>query len=162
MENRIVFIAGLDDVRKKKLKKKHANEIYTWGRFYKHCLTNFGAWIDNHIHILWYALIHPKPPLNVEDGWMMTSSNGNIVRVTGHLCRKFTGPGEFPDKGQRRGALMFSLICVWISDWVKIMRLVIWDALAPIMTSLWWNNYIQLLFVDVITHNDAEWAHLCQ
>ena len=27
---------------------------------------------------------------------MMTSSNGNIFRVTGHLCREFTGPGEFP------------------------------------------------------------------
>ena len=26
---------------------------------------------------------------------MMTSSNGNIFRVTGHLCGKFTGPGEF-------------------------------------------------------------------
>ena len=27
---------------------------------------------------------------------MMTSSNGNIFRVTGPLCREFTGPGEFP------------------------------------------------------------------
>ena len=27
---------------------------------------------------------------------MMTSSNGNIFRVTGHLCEDFTGPGEFP------------------------------------------------------------------
>ena len=27
---------------------------------------------------------------------MMTSSNGNILRVTGHLCREFAGPGEFP------------------------------------------------------------------
>ena len=26
----------------------------------------------------------------------MTSSNGYIFRVTGHLCREFTGPGEFP------------------------------------------------------------------
>ena len=26
---------------------------------------------------------------------MMTSSNGNIFRVTGHLCGEFTGPGEF-------------------------------------------------------------------
>ena len=26
---------------------------------------------------------------------MMTSSNGNIFRVTGHLCEEFTGPGEF-------------------------------------------------------------------
>ena len=25
-------------------------------------------------------------------GFMMTSSNGNIFRVTGHLCGKFTGP----------------------------------------------------------------------
>ena len=27
---------------------------------------------------------------------MMTSSNGNIFRVTGILCGEFTGPGEFP------------------------------------------------------------------
>ena len=27
---------------------------------------------------------------------MMTSSNGNIFRVTDHLCGEFTGPGEFP------------------------------------------------------------------
>ena len=28
-------------------------------------------------------------------------------------------PGEFPHKGQWRGAWMFSLICVWINDWVN-------------------------------------------
>ena len=28
-------------------------------------------------------------------------------------------PGEFSDKGQWRGALMFSLICVWINGWVN-------------------------------------------
>ena len=39
---------------------------------------------------------------------MMTSSHGNIFRVTGHLCGEFNGPGEFPtNKGQWRGALMF-------------------------------------------------------
>ena len=27
---------------------------------------------------------------------IMTSSNGNIFRVTGPLCGQFTGPGEFP------------------------------------------------------------------
>ena len=27
---------------------------------------------------------------------MMTSSNGKIFRVTGHLCGEFTGPSEFP------------------------------------------------------------------
>ena len=33
------------------------------------------------------------PPCSVD---MMTSSNGNIFRVTGPLCGEFTGPGEFP------------------------------------------------------------------
>ena len=28
-------------------------------------------------------------------------------------------PVNFPHKGQWRGALMFSLICVWINDWVN-------------------------------------------
>ena len=28
--------------------------------------------------------------------------------------------GEFPHKGQWRGALMFTLICVWINYWAKI------------------------------------------
>ena len=49
----------------------------------------------------------------------MTSSNGNIFRVTGHLCGKFTAIPVNSHKGQRRGALMFSLICVWINDWVN-------------------------------------------
>ena len=31
---------------------------------------------------------------------MMTSSNGNIFRVTGPLCGEFTGPGEFPAQRQ--------------------------------------------------------------
>ena len=33
---------------------------------------------------------------SIETNIMMTSSNGNIFRVTGHLCGEFTGPGEFP------------------------------------------------------------------
>ena len=32
----------------------------------------------------------------VYETFMMTPSNGNIFRVTGPLCREFTGPGEFP------------------------------------------------------------------
>ena len=51
--------------------------------------------------------------------YMMTSSNGNIFRVTGSLCWEFTGPGWFPHKGQWRRALMFSLICVWLKGWVN-------------------------------------------
>ena len=38
-----------------------------------------------------------KPSNEQSSCWfMMTSSNGNIFRVTGHLCGEFTGPGEFP------------------------------------------------------------------
>ena len=48
---------------------------------------------------------------------MMTSSNGNIFRVTGHFCGEFTGPRWIPR--QWRGALMFSLIYVWINDRVN-------------------------------------------
>ena len=52
--------------------------------------------------------------------YMMTSSNGNIFRVTGHLCGEFIrSPVNSQHKGQWRGALMFSLICVWIKDWVN-------------------------------------------
>ena len=51
---------------------------------------------------------------------MMTSSNGNIFRVTGHFCGEFTGPPvNSTHKGQWRGALMFSLICAWINPWVN-------------------------------------------
>ena len=55
---------------------------------------------------------------------MMTSSNGNIFRVTGHLCGEFTGPRyrspvNYPHKGQWRGALMFPLICVGINGWIN-------------------------------------------
>ena len=51
---------------------------------------------------------------------MMTSSNGNIFRVTGPLCGEFSPvPVNSPHKGQWRGALMFSLICVWINGWVN-------------------------------------------
>ena len=45
---------------------------------------------------------------------MIMPSNGNIFRVTGHLCGEFAGY-----KGQWRGALMFSFICAWMNGWVN-------------------------------------------
>ena len=43
----------------------------------------------------------------------MTSSNGNIFRVTGiHRL-----PVNSPHKGQWRGALVFTLICPWTNSW---------------------------------------------
>ena len=43
-----------------------------------------------------YVLINRKLATAVRFASMMTSSNGNIFRVTGPLCGEFTGPGEFP------------------------------------------------------------------
>ena len=53
--------------------------------------------------------------------YMMTSSNGNIFRVTGHLCGEFTGPRWIPHTKamQWRGALMFTFICARINGWVN-------------------------------------------
>ena len=49
------------------------------------------------------------------------SSNGNIFRVTGHLCGEFTGHRWIPRTKamQWHGALMFSLICAWINTWAN-------------------------------------------
>ena len=51
--------------------------------------------------------------------FMMTSSNGNIFRVTGPLCGEFTGPGEFPAQRPVTRSFIVSLICVWINGWVN-------------------------------------------
>ena len=69
--------------------------------------------------------------------FMKTSSNGNIFRVTGHLCGEFTGPRWTP-------STKASDVELWCFLWSvpeltvgwTIVRLVIWDAIAPIMTSL--------------------------
>ena len=59
---------------------------------------------------------HCKSPI-VEN--MMTSSNGNIFRVTAFV-REYIGHRLIsPHKGQWRGGQMFSLICAWISGWVN-------------------------------------------
>ena len=50
---------------------------------------------------------------------MMTSSNGNIFCVTGHLRGLHRSPVNSPHKGQWRRALMFSLICVWLNGRVN-------------------------------------------
>ena len=48
---------------------------------------------------------------------MMTSSNGNIFRVTGFLCGGFTGPGESPSQRPVTRNFKFSLICAWRNMW---------------------------------------------
>ena len=51
---------------------------------------------------------------------MMKSSNGDIFRVTGHLCEEFTGPLWVPHtKASDAELWSFSLICVWINGWIN-------------------------------------------
>ena len=56
----------------------------------------------------------------------MTSSNGNMFRVTGFCAgihRWLRGihrsPVNYPHTDQCRGVLMFSLICAWTNGWVN-------------------------------------------
>ena len=49
---------------------------------------------------------------------MMTSPNGNIFRVTGHLSGEFTGPGEFPTQRPVTRSCDVSLTCALI-NWVN-------------------------------------------
>ena len=79
--------------------------------FSKSLIINFEKW-------LW-------PQWNVQDSedrhdYMMTSSNGNIFRITGPLCGEFTGERWIPrTNGQWRRTLIFSLISAWINGWVN-------------------------------------------
>ena len=50
---------------------------------------------------------------------MMTSSNGNIFALLAFVWGIHRSPVNSPHKGQWHGALMFSLICVWINGWVN-------------------------------------------
>ena len=81
----------------------------------------------------------PSDPRRWQQGYcMMTSWHGNAFRITvclpggsltkgwKHFPRKWPfvrgihrGPVNSPHKGQWRGALMFSLICVWTNGWVN-------------------------------------------
>ena len=59
----------------------------------------------------------------IAQGWglfsnMMTSSNGNIFRGTGHLCGEFTGPRWIP-RTKASDTELRCLICAWINVWVN-------------------------------------------
>ena len=50
---------------------------------------------------------------------MMTSSNGNIFRVTGHLCEEFTGDRWIPRTKASDAELWCFLWFAWINGWVN-------------------------------------------
>ena len=86
----------------------------------EHC-QGIEAFIDHCYALLTHCrLLAPYYIMDLDHHWfncwlvtktMMTSSNGNIFRVTGHFMQGIhRSPVNSPHKGQWRGALMFSLI----------------------------------------------------
>ena len=87
---------------------------------------------------------------------MMTSSNGNIFRVTGHLCGEFTGPRWIPrtKASDVDRALMFSLICVWINGWVNTRE-------AGDMRCYRAHYDVTLKTITVLSHDQKQcWRHI--
>ena len=81
---------------------------------------------------------------------MMASSNENIFRVTGHLCREFTGihwsPVISSHKGRWCGALMFSLICAWINGHFSVNGTTVpvpYHVFALYTAWSWWRHQIE-------------------
>ena len=60
---------------------------------------------------------------------------GTFCELLAICARNSPVTGEFP--AQRPVTQSFNNFCAWIAVEWTIVRLVIWDAIAPIMTSLW-------------------------
>ena len=69
------------------------------------------------------AISHPTQMLNFK--WEIYQVHDDVIkwkhfpRYWPFVRRIHRSPVNSPHKGQWRGALMFSLICVWINDWVN-------------------------------------------
>ena len=74
--------------------------------------------LQNVVNFVSASVYQPRRHNNINP--MMTSSNGNIFRVTGPLCREFTGHRWTPlIKASDAELWFFSSICAWINDWVN-------------------------------------------
>ena len=100
-------------------------------------------------HVTWYFFVIIGAVEGLSPLWSqritryytdkMTSSNGNIFRVTGHLCGKFTGHRLIPrTKASDAEIWCFLWSAPVLTVWVNNSELVIWDAILPIMTSQYW------------------------
>ena len=66
-----------------------------------------------------WTIITPICPWRHKIFAMMTSSMEHFPRYWLFVRGIHRSPVNSPHKGQWRGALMFSLICIWINDWVN-------------------------------------------
>ena len=71
-------------------------------------------WYKYNVPLEWKFLWSVYIIIAISMRLMMTSSNGNIFRVTRPLWGAST-----PHKGQGRGGSMFSSICTWTNDWAN-------------------------------------------
>ena len=98
------------------------------------CLPNSFRWdfilfIKTHIYggaLTSHFMEEHSSPTSIFPVFMMTSSNGNMFRVTGFcegihrwLLGIHRSPMSTPHTDQWRGALMFSFICAWTNGWVN-------------------------------------------
>ena len=91
---------------------KGSASIQSWSSYWCHyCRCNHSISLQTE---MWNHHRYPVP-----EYLMMTSSNGNIFRVTGLCAGNSSVPDNSPYKDQWRGTLMFSLIYAWIDGWVN-------------------------------------------
>ena len=107
--------------------------IFSHWRIISWAIRNKRRWNFNRNSTFFIKTMHFKMLTNCRpfcislNVFMVTSSNGNIFRVTGPLCGEFTGHRlihrsrvNFPHKDQWHRALMFSLLCAWwMNGWVN-------------------------------------------
>ena len=90
--------------------------------FFVHSHTNWDFFV--HSHTNWDFFVHSHTNLNHRWGYCMEKHDDVIkwkhfLRYWPFLRGIHRSPVDSPHKGQWRGALMFSLICVWINGWVN-------------------------------------------
>ena len=108
----------------------HHDVWFIWAR----CGAEFCALSKTKGLIKWYVYLVLMKRMPI---W--SSTHGDVIKWK-HFPRYLPfvrgiqrSPVNSPHKGQWRGALMFSLICVWINGWVNDREA---GDLRPIMTSL--------------------------
>ena len=109
-------------------------------------LRHFGKW-----DVIMTKRLRPRSYVKILI-YMMTSSNGNIFALLAICARIHQSPVNSPHKGQRRGALMFTLICVWITLckqswgwWFETLLCPLWrhsNDQTRCLVSISWMEYI--------------------
>ena len=92
-------------------------------------MTSLECWLVTHLQLSpfngWYHIciantLDATETVRISpNGIMMTSWMETFSALLAICAENSAVPGEFPTQRQWRGALMFSLICVWINGWIN-------------------------------------------